>query len=336
MKDAPTPHASKDTIASYSADSQTNNQHLFEDAYSYATQEAVRWMRSGAVLSTGLVKGSVNELSKDPLDTAWKLTQTATMSTMIGFALASEAPLLVTGAAVTGLCFSGKWLYETINPNDPKNIIRNRTLSDAAHGAYSSRVESNGKVDNSVKQKDVFKTNVDKAASALGPIGSDLTIGLTGGAIGLTGGAMAYQGKFPFRIPVNPTIADNFPNYYMPPRFTIGEFCESKRQYVFQPTPLEKQIVRQLNKEAREEFPDFKIKSVGRHAHNMEEGPGLSIDYSVDEQFGLDFNCPRRSKLYEIESRVASEHEGSWLSLGSSCDSDPLLLDMGFLSKEKF
>lgn len=336
MKDvnSTTQNLHSDGIKNHHAEVQANCQHLFEDAYSNSIQETRRCLQTGAVLATGLMKGSVNEISKNPGDTAWKLAQTTAVSAMIGFAVASEAPLLATGAAVTGLCFSGKWLYDTLNPNDQKNKIRNRMISDAAHDAYTGCVESNGKVDAAVKQNDVFKVNVDKAASALGPVGADLTIGLVGGGIGVTSGARAYQGKFPFRIPANPAAAEAYPNYYMPPRFTTGQFSESARQYVFQPNPLEKQIITQLHKEAREQFPDFKIKAVGRDAHNMEEGPSLSVDYSINDRSDLQLSSEARATLSQIHNRVSAEHEGLWLYLGSWCDSNPLLLDLRFLSKD--
>lgn len=313
---------------------QSSYQHFFEDAYSSTAKETRRCMQTGAVLATGLAKGSVDEISKNPGDTAWKLAQTTAVSAMIGFAIASEAPLLATGAAVTGLCFSGKWLYDTLNPNDQRNKMRNRLIGDAAHGAYSGCVESNGKVDAAVKQNDVFKANVDKAASALGPVGADLAIGLVGGGLGVAGGARAYQGKFPFRIPANPAAAEAYPNYYMPPRFTVGQFSESARQYVFQPNPLEKQIITEIYKEAREQFPDFKIKAVGRDAHNMEEGPSLSVDYSIKDRGDSQLSSEVNHKLSQIGNRVSKKHDGLWLYLGSWCDANPLLLDLNFLSKK--
>jgi len=141
----------------------------FSDIFEQSGKTANAIARETALICAGTVGGAGEEAQKEPISTAARAGSTLLLGAGLGALAASEVPVLVVGAAATGVALTGIWLYDTFNPDDPRNQIRFSNIGHAITDVWNH------------SDKRSFETSVQKMQDSVGPIALDVGLMAVGG-----------------------------------------------------------------------------------------------------------------------------------------------------------
>jgi hypothetical protein len=141
----------------------------FSDIFEQSRKTVDAVAREGALFACGTVGGAGSEFQKDPIGTVARAGSTLTVGAGLGALAATEVPVLIAGAAVTGLALTGKWAYDTFNQDDPRNRERFTGMGKAMHDVWNN------------SDKRTFDASVQKMQEGIGPIAIDVGLMAIGG-----------------------------------------------------------------------------------------------------------------------------------------------------------
>lgn len=142
---------------------------LYECALSDTSAVASKLAREAALISGGLVGGTVAEIQKDPLKAGAQLAGTALAGSLIAGMAVAEVPLLSTAGLVLGAGLTGKWVWDQIDPNSKRNQDRNQNISEAVTTVWNS------------SDSKAFASSEKQMEMGLGSLGLDLASFAVGG-----------------------------------------------------------------------------------------------------------------------------------------------------------
>ncbi len=141
----------------------------FSDIFEESGKTANAIARETALITAGTVGGAVNEIQKSTISTVARAGSTLALGAGLGALAASEAPVLVVGAAAAGVALTGMWVYDTFNPYDPRNQNRFSNIGHALTDVWNH------------SDKRSFETSVQKMQDGIGPIALDVGLMAVGG-----------------------------------------------------------------------------------------------------------------------------------------------------------
>lgn len=173
----------------------------FSDIFEQSGKTANAIAREAALITAGTVGGAMNEIQNNPVSTVARAGSTLALGAGLGALAASEVPFLVVGAATTGVVLTGVWMYDTFNPDDPRNQNRFSSIGHALTDVWNHSDRAS------------FETSVKKMQDGIGPIALD--VGLM--AIGGTGAQVAARQtpRLLSQLKFQPELAPSaVPNYF--------------------------------------------------------------------------------------------------------------------------
>lgn len=111
---------------------------LYECAQLDTSAFASKLAREAALISGGLLGGTVAEIEKDPLKAGVQLAGTALAGSLIAGMAVAEAPLLPAVGLALGAGLTGKWVWDQIDPTSKRNQERNQNISEAVTAVWNS------------------------------------------------------------------------------------------------------------------------------------------------------------------------------------------------------
>lgn len=157
------------TVRDLNSDAKNASSITFADIFDETSKTAGAVARETALVTTGTVVGAIQEFQKSPVETLARAGSTVAIGAGLGALVATEAPVLVAGAAVTGVALTGKWIYDTVNPFDSRNQERFNNI-----GGALSDVWHHG-------DKRTFDASVQRMRDGAGPIALDVGLMALGG-----------------------------------------------------------------------------------------------------------------------------------------------------------
>lgn len=155
---------------SHNSTSSAESGITFADVFAQPSKTVSRLARETSMITTGTVSGAIEEFNRDPVSTFAKAGSTVAIGAGLGVLAASEAPVLVAGAAATGLALTGMWVYDTFNPNLSRNNERFRNIGTALNDVWHH------------SDKQTYDASVKRMADGAGPIALDVGLMALGGA----------------------------------------------------------------------------------------------------------------------------------------------------------